>query len=207
VAQRLGPGWGPVVAAAAALVALSACGDDDGAAGETTTTTSSTTTEAATTTTTTEVIDPTTVPAEITEEYVQAVLDELYAVQGEALRMAVDEGVVSGAVLSSLGTIYSESEARRVANAYIDAAAGGFSEVKRPPGDPQARVESVLTATAGCLFVRTTLDFEAVATASAEPAVVFVHLVPADQNATPWRIETLAAVGPDGVEPSNPCGE
>lgn len=190
---------------AAALVALAACGDDGGAAAQTTTTTSSTTTTTEATTTTTEPVDPTTVPDEITEPYVQAVLDELYAIEGDAIRLAVEEGLVTGEVLELLSTIYGESEQREVANLLLDAATFEFEGVRRPPGDPEAEVLSLVSASSECVFAETSFDVSQVTVVESEPIVTFVELRRSDSNRTPWRIEFAPAVPEGSDPPEDPC--
>jgi hypothetical protein len=194
VARRLGHGWGPAVAAAAVLV-FTACGDDGRAAGGATTTTSSTTTTTeAPTTTTTEVIDPTTVPDEITAEYVQAVLDELYALQGEALRELIAVGQLNEKTVGLLEAVYADAALIQTLNSAEALVFNGFAEIRNPPGDVKVTVQSLVRATKSCVFVVAEQDYSQVRLTEVELPPTALALVPASVeqidrgNPTAWAI-------------------
>ncbi len=117
----------------AALLLVSACGGGGGGGEEeavstTTTTESTATTEAETTTTTEEEVDPFTVPddpADITEAYVEAVANELYAILGQAT-VAQRDGAPVAEMLDAVNAIYDSSTADRVLNQEFEYADQGF---------------------------------------------------------------------------------
>jgi hypothetical protein len=197
--------------AAAAVLVFTACGDDGRAAGGATTTTpSTTTTTEAPTTTTTEVIDPTTVPDEITAEYVQAVLDELYALRGDATRALVEEKQLNERTVETLSAVYSDSLLTFMLNDISDAVLDGFRGFRDPPGDIVVVVDEVLTGSSECIFVAAVQDFSQVAIEAISPHLSGLTLRPATPeqreagNPTPWAI-TEDLFNEDGSLPEDEC--
>jgi len=195
-----------------ALVALSVgcTGDDDDGDTSSTTTEAPTTTTAVETTTTTAAPDPFTVPsdpADIDEAYVEAVLTELERINGDALRLAVSEGL-SPQITELIRSIYEPTRAATEFDLLVDASIGGFPGVRVDPGDAVPSVDEILSASASCIGVDTHFDFTAVSGASNDPLPLRIELrqqaagVPT--NPTSW-VYTVKSVN-DGVEEvASPC--
>jgi hypothetical protein len=178
------------------LVAAAGCGDDDGAAPATTTSTT-----ADTTTTTTEADDDAAededddawaVPDPIDEAYVEAVLTELYRLQGDALRQAMDSGEVTEDVIGTFAAVYDEGLAATQISGLVELAADGFPGLHDPPGDVGVSVVEVVSAGPECIAAMAHLDFSPVAL---EPGVVpFDAVVLGRSPASPvgWRIDRMA---------------
>lgn len=154
--------WWPRVPAALLVVVgvLVACGDD-GEPPAPATTTGPTTTEPPTTITT---VDPFTVPddpADITEAYVEAVLRELERINGDALRLAIAEGM-SPAVADLLLAIGSPDFAERRADLLLEESEAGWPGIRQSPGDVITFVTDILAATVDCVGVAAKQDFSRV---------------------------------------------
>jgi hypothetical protein len=177
-------------------VLAAGCGDDGGgAAGERTTTTVE---PAVTTTTVPE--DPWAVPEEIDEAYVQRVLQELYRLDGDALRIAVREGIVTEEVIEIVRSVYVPGELPYRLNELLEGAADGFEGVLRPPGDIAVTADEVVRIRTECLVVRAVHDFGAVSSRGASRLVSFVELFRGPGNGTGWVLGTNS-VGPDEAIP------
>jgi hypothetical protein len=166
-------------------------GDEGDDAAVTTTTEAPTTTAAAETTTTTVAPDPFTVPADpadIDEAYVEAVLTELERINGDALRLAVSEGL-SPAITELIRSIHSPESASLELQGYAIQAAESFPNVRPDPGDAIARVTALLSASASCISADVQLDLAAVSV-DADSIDLRVELRPqatnAPGNSTPW---------------------
>lgn len=193
--MRLGAGLVPVVLLAAA------CGSGgDGATPPTTVRREATTTVAP--------IDPTAVPDEVTPAYVEAVLAELQRVNGEALRLAVDQGVVGEDVSIRLRAINTAEHLGTVVGFLVGDAAQGFPTTVRPPGRIQMTVTEVLAEADGCVAVRASGDFSGVTVDGATDVPLVLELVakpgdvdPDRLNPTPWVLSRqLAADAPENED-------
>lgn len=182
-------------------------GDEDAA---TTTTDAPTTTIVEPTTTTTTPPDPFTVPADpadIDEAYVEAVLTELERINGDALRLAVSEGL-SPAITELIRSIHSPDSAALELQGYAIQATEGFPDVRPNPGDTVATVTSLLSASPSCISAEVRLDLSAVASGT-EPIDLRVELRPqaagAPRNSTPW-VYWARDVASGDVQSRDLCG-
>lgn len=114
-----------------------------------------TTTIPATTTTT----DPFAVPAVIDVAYAQRVLENIYRLDGEAVRYAYAKKVLDAELDARLVAIFGGpalEEARRILK---ENAAERFVRFADPPGYPKVSVIEIVQATPLCMVVRANLDF------------------------------------------------
>lgn len=190
------------------LALVAACSsseaDNGGSSAEATTTT------VAETTTTTAAPDPFTVPedpADIDEAYVEAVLAELERINGDALRLAVSEGL-SPRITELIQSIYTPERAAEELDVLVQEYNAGLPGVRRPPGDVAATVSQLLTARRDCIALDGQLDYSAVSETATEPLPIRVELRPkADEestNPTPWEIAVRTVHGGPAPLPE-PC--
>lgn len=202
-----------------ATLLLGACGSDDGDGDqsaitsipeETTTSTSPTTTEPRT-------VAPDVIPqdeSQITEEYVEQVLNELLAVAGEALRETVKAGLVEERAISLIEATSSQATVTGDLNELLGLASVGFEGIRAEPTSLKADVIEVVGADSDCVFAEIELDRSGIVEGQpAEQSGVrtFAKLVPATeeqrtsgQNPTAWVTDGLPTTT-DGSAPSNPC--
>ena len=172
------------------LVAVLAagCGDDDGSSPDPEGTT---TTEEVEETTTS--IDPFTVPDEITVEYVEAVLTELERINGDALRLAMAEGM-SPEVSSLLLSIYTEDLAAPTVTAFNQQAVAGFPGVVSSPGDVTIDVTDLTVGSLTCLSVEAVLSYDDVLEAPTD-AETAIELRRQSSNDTGWVYAQFTSSG------------
>ncbi len=143
---------------------LGACGgddDDDGQSAaitsipdETTSSTSSTTTEPRT-------VAPDVIPqdeSQITEEYVEGVLNELYEVSLESILLARDAGLVDEGSLDRLEATSTDDVFERRVNDLLDLSSGGFQGLKPEPGPMRLTVLDLLHTSASCVVAEVQAD-------------------------------------------------
>ena len=147
-------GAGAVVAAGALLVVLALPGCRSGGAR----TLETLPPEPPTTTTT--AVDVTKVPAVIDVAYVQAVIDRLDVVIGDAVRVLVgNKGVPNAEFVQLLSAVYGEQQSQREQRGY-----GGFTgedpfPLRADPGNPDAKVTSVVDSSPTCIVLLADHDF------------------------------------------------
>jgi len=197
---------------------LGACGDDDDSGDqaavtsipEETATSTSTTTEPRT-------VAPDVIPQEesqITEEYVEQVLDELYGISLQAIKHTREAGIVDESTIELVESIYSPPQSRVALNGLIDLARRSFEGYRDDPTPVTADVAEVLQRNQECIFSEVRFDTSGLVN---EPAVFsdtvrgFVRLLPASdqqrvsgRNSTAWVIDALP-VTKDGSVPTETC--
>jgi hypothetical protein len=179
-----------VVALLLGLGALAACGDD-GESGAGTTTTRPTTTS---TTTTTEPEDPWAVPDQIDEAYVQRVLTELYRLDGEAVHLAMGEGLVTEGVIERLRQVFAEPAATVQINALLEDAVVGFPGYRVPTGTAKVRVEQLLYVSEQCVSAVVHLDFSDVLLEPTARPLAYLAVRQVEASPLPWKIEWVESV-------------
>jgi len=208
--------WLPVGAVVVAL-AMGGCsgggsGGEGAADAASPSSTTAPTTGRAASSPTTGPADPYAVPEVIDAAYVERVLAALYAVDGEALRSALDKGAVDAEVIGLLQAIYVEPQLRIEVEALIRAL-GDTSGFKRPPGDRVARVGRLRQVDRRCVIAEAVFDFESVVE-QPSPApggeTLIIALVPRGSaegtpNPTGWSISDAEYIR-TGEEPEQPCG-
>jgi major membrane immunogen (membrane-anchored lipoprotein) len=206
---------------ACATLLLPACGDDDDDdRAAVTSIPERATSSTSTTTTTTEppVPPPDVIPADesqITEQYVEQVLNALYEVSLEAILILRDEGVVEERVLALVAATYSDDAFNQQVNDLMDLTfSGDLTGVRLEPEALRASVMNILEATRSCVVAEVRTDASALLVTSPEPEANqrdFVRLLPADNsqtssglNPTAWVIDQFP-VTLDGSVPTLRC--
>lgn len=204
----------------AAGLLLGACGgdDDDGDQAavtsipdETSTSTSSTTTEPRT-------VAPDVIPqdeSQITEEYVEQVLNELFEVSLQAFVASRDAGVVEEQAIGLLDATSSDAVFEQRINDLSNFARTGFSGMKEAPSAVRVRVLDVLEANESCVVAEVTTDASGLMTdpPPMEPGERdFVRVLVASEeqrssglNPTAWVLDEFP-VTLDGTVPDLSCG-
>jgi len=190
------------------VLALAACSDDDTADPGVTTTESPTTT-VETTTTADPPPDPSVIPddpADIDEEYVEAVLTELFHLDGEVIRIAQRDGA-SPELSDRTTAIFVGHVAEAQLQALADAVATDFEGYSDPAGDVGVDVSAVVAASSDCVSVEAVQDFRQVGPAGLEGVDARIELRPnhamSEFNPTAWVIELMQPTAQD--EPPPPC--
>jgi hypothetical protein len=172
------------------LPALLSCNGDGEGGAATTTAPPETTTSVATTTTVAP--DPFSVPedpADIDAAYIEAVLAELERINGDALRLAVSEGL-SPTISELLQSIYTPELFATEIQIISDLAGAGFEGVSPNPGDVRVSVDSVLSARSDCISADAIEDFSEIGPGGLAAARTRVELrrppEPSNPNRTPW---------------------
>lgn len=161
--------------------------DDDGSPSTTTTEPTTLTTEATTST-----IDPEEVPptGEITPEYVQAVLDQLYVLYQQAFVTAKDEGGLGERYRAAMSAVFTTTAVSSQTDGFEKF--GGVAVIAPAPGRPTAKVDTLLSAAPTCISLSARVDLMPLVTKPV-PAVqpYYLRLVPENENSsnpTPWLI-------------------
>jgi hypothetical protein len=201
-----------------ASLLLSACGDDDNGGDSSaitsipdeTTSTSSTTTEPRT-------VAPDVIPqdeSQITEEYVEQVLNELYVVSLESFIIARDAGLVEERALALIEATNSELVFEQQVNDLLALSAGNFEGMKIDPSPVNVSVVKVIDASPSCAVAEVITDPSGLMT---DPAPAnsgersFVRLLAASEsqlqsglNPTAWVFDEFP-VTLDGSRPQLNC--
>jgi hypothetical protein len=156
--------------------------------------------------------DPAVIPedlAEIDEAYVQAVVDELFAVDAKATEIFVTTKTLDERAIRYLEAIYTEQEAERQLNHWFHDLASRSNELL--PGQLQNTVTRVIDVRPDCVYVEVETDYSQVSTRSVPPAHNYLGLTPKldgddpdSENPTAWML-FMDGVESDGSEPGNPC--
>ncbi|MEX1177159.1 MAG: hypothetical protein WEB09_01740 [Nitriliruptor sp.] len=158
--------------------------------------------------------DPFAVPDEIDVEYVQRVVDELFRIQGDAYRAAVEADIEPGEpvpteFLDPLRQISADGEYfARLGALMQQSADAGFADLVDPPADREFEVEELFSAESDCIVASGDVDFTVTAANPDQPTLLHNYvLVPSDRNPTGWAIRTSTAVveGFEPLEPSEVC--
>jgi len=199
---------------------LGACGDDDDS-GERAAVTSipDDTTTSSTTTTEPSTVAPDVIPrdeSQITEEYVEQVLNELFAVSGDALRASIEAGLVDETAIALVEATSSPSTVDEDINELLSLAEIDFEGVRDDVTSLRATVLDLVTATSECIFVEIELDRSGVVAGQTEPdpnVRTFVRLLPATSeqrasghNPTAWVTDGLpTSTDGSAAEPGCPA--
>jgi hypothetical protein len=197
---------------------LGACGDDDDS-GDRAAVTSipDDTTTSSTTTTEPRTVAPDVIPqdeSQITEEYVEQVLNELLAAGLEATKHTRDVGLVDEVTIEITEALNGKDRAAQALNSLIEAAANGFANFQGKLRPATAEVTAVLESGPQCIFAEVSFDHSGVvldAQPLPENVRGFVRLLPATDeqrasghNPTAWMIDGLPATE-DGSAPAATC--
>lgn len=98
-------------------------------------------------------------PSIVDAPYVQRVVDELFRLEGEAARYLYAKKQPDAEFNARLDAILGEPALATAKTFYGRGAAEGFTNFANPPGNPKAKVQTVLEATPECILVRASIDF------------------------------------------------
>ena len=203
-----------------ATLLLGACGGDDDDSDraaitsipeETTSSTSSTTTEPRT-------VAPDVIPqdeSQITEEYVEQVLDALHEAMLGATEAARSAGLVEERAIAISEATNTEQGARDLLNGLVAQAADGFAGFRDDLQPVDTEVVEIHEVASDCIFVEALFDFSGLTTepGNSEDFRLFARLVPASEeqrasglNPTAWVLDELPATD-DGSVPSGKCSQ
>lgn len=203
-----------LLALTCATLVLPACGDDDD--GERAAVTSvpahTTVTTSSTTTTEAPVPPPDVIPADesqITEQYVEQVLNALYEVSLEAILLTREAGAVTDEVVRVTDSISSPEHSTSVLNGLITMAADGFPELRIDPSPVTAQVRELHQSRRDCLFAEVEFDRSGLFASPADlPREIrgFVRLrlaspeqLATGRNPTAWVVDGLPATDDGSV--------
>lgn len=152
-------------------------------------------------------------PDEITEAYVEAVLNELERLHGDAIRAALEAGDVTDDVTERLRAIYTESQLDLRVRTFRQVATER-AHVFKPPGEVTQRrrqVVQLLEVTQDCIWAETVLDWSGLVI---DPVIeheefVLLRAEPGDRDsagsATSWLVASLPAADADVLRGERPC--
>ncbi len=168
---------------------------------------------APTTATTSPGIDTSVIPADpaaIDEAYVQAVVDDLFAVDAKATKIFVEtKDITNEEALRYLDAIFVGEEREQQLNAWFQTLALRAHQVL--PGALIHDVRRVIDVAPDCVFFEAERDFSQTTTNEAPSSTTYLGLTPkregddpAGLNPTAWMLFN-DSVSPDGPEQGNPC--
>ena len=156
--------------------------------------------------------DPAVIPgdlAEIDEDYVQAVVDELFAVDAKATEIFVMTKTLDERAIEYLEAIYVGEELDQQVDVWFQALAHRSDELLA--GRLGVEVQEVIDTAADCVYAEVEIDFSETTTRDADPVTVYLGLTPKIQGDDPQGLNPTAWVlfmnglNTDGSEPENPC--
>lgn len=204
----------------AASLVLGGCGGDDDDDGDQAAVTSIPEETSTSTSTTTEprTVAPDVIPqdeSQITEEYVEQVLNELFEVSLQAFTASRDAGIVEERAIALLDATSSDAVFEQRVNDLSDFARAGFSGMEPEPSSVQVSVVDVLDSDESCIVAEVTTDASGLMTdpPPMEPGERdFVRLLVASPeqlatglNPTAWVLDEFP-VTLDGTVPDLSCG-
>ncbi len=156
--------------------------------------------------------DPAVIPddlAEIDEEYVQAVVDELFAVEAKAAEIFIATREMDERALEYLRAIYTEDEFQSQQNVWFQSLAVGYESLV--PGTLRHEVERIIDVRPDCIYLKAIRDYSETTTRDVGTGPIFLGLTPKREtddpnslNPTEWML-FMNGFNPDGSEPENPC--
>lgn len=200
-----------------ASLVLGACGDDDNGDQAAVTSIPDETSTSTTTTTEPRTVAPDVIPtdeSQITEEYVEGVLNDILAASLEATRHTREIGLVDEITIGIIESLNSEERATQALNSLAEAAVGDFAGFNENLQPAKATVSEVIAASPECVFAEVVFDnagFLKESQPLPENVRGFARLVPATdeqlssgRNPTAWIIDALPATE-DGSVPPDTC--
>lgn len=167
----------------------------------------------ATTTTTTSTIDVAKVPAVIDVPYVQAVMDSLDQVLGDAIRIFAQKKAITPEFTQLLTAVYGPQQFDREQRAYTEDVNHQPFPIKQEPQPPTTKVIRIIDSSPSCVVLEATRDYAPIFI-HPEPgrdtqAVVELHPKrqdrdPSAKNPTAWEIAGEGFIGGSRV-PDDPC--
>ncbi len=166
-----------------------------------------------TTTTAAAAIDVSTIPANIDEAYINAVLKALRTVEGEGIKVILRTGKLDPEATKHLGAVYGEDELQDQIEVWLREINEGLQGFKDNPAPPQSTVIRTLSASAQCIFLEVQDDVSGYVASPGPFTKQFLQLVPLDRssgraryNPTAWVIHQ-AGLKADGSDPGDLCAD
>ena len=165
-----------------------------------------------TTTTAPEVPNPAVIPddpADIDEEYLQAVVDALYAVDAQAARIFIETKRVDERAVDIIKSIYVPNEHARQVDTWRQSVQIRPEELL--PGTLSNDVQRVIDVVSDCVYLEVLRDYSETTTLDVDPRRIYLGLTPKVEgddlngmNPTAWMV-FMDGSNRDGSEPGNPC--
>jgi hypothetical protein len=157
--------------------------------------------------------DPAVIPedlAEIDEAYVQAVVDELFAVEAKAAQIFIaTRDPLDERALEYLRAIYVQEEFETQVNIWFQSLA--LRADKLTPGTLVHDVDRVIDARPDCVYIQATRDYSDTTVLEVAPEIIYLGLTPKRGstdferlNPTAWML-FMNGLNADGSQPENPC--
>ncbi len=191
-----------------ALMLAGGCSDDGGQPPPAATVPSEVTTPS----TAPEAPDPAVIPedpAEIDEAYVQAVVDELFAVDAKAGEIFIATRDLDERAIDYLEAIYVGEELEQQVDVWFQTLAKGSDTLS--PGVLRNDVQRIIGVAPDCVFFQVKVDYSETTTRNVPPATNYLGITPKhagddpnNMNPTAWMLFTNG-FNLDGSEPENPC--
>ncbi len=163
--------------------------------------------------TTTTTIDVTKVPPAIDVPYVQAVMNALDKVTGDAVRVFVAQRGPNKEWYETFRAVFEEDVFRKLESEFGNFAARGLRPLKPSPGNPETTVTRLVDSSATCIVAEVNRTFGPLLSEPPLPEAIpgFVQLNmkrperdPANRNPTRWSL--VADIDAKGSSiPENPC--
>jgi hypothetical protein len=156
--------------------------------------------------------DPAVIPedlSDIDEAYVQAVVDELFAVDAKATEIFVTTKTLDERGIEYLEAIYTEDEALRQADNWFQTLASGSETLL--PGALINDVTRIIDVGDDCVYVEVEVDYSETTSRDVPTSSNYLGLTPKKEGDDPHRLNPTAwmlfmdGVNFDGSEPENPC--
>ncbi len=148
-------------------------------------------------------------PADIDEDYVQAVVDALFAVDAKATEIFVNSGELDEEGIKYLEAIYVPEELDRQVDIWSQSLAARADNLL--PGKLGNEVQRVIDVEDSCVYVEILRDYSETTKRVVQPRKIFLGLTPKSGNddskglnPTAWML-FMNGLNPDGSEPENPC--
>ncbi len=148
-------------------------------------------------------------PADIDEDYVQAVVDALFAVDAKATEIFVNTRELDEAGIAYLEAIYVPEELNRQVDIWSQDLDQRSEELL--PGMLNNDVQRIIDVTSDCVYVAVRRDYSETTTRLSPGNDVYLGLTPKlkeddplAENSTAWML-FMDGLNPDGSQPENPC--
>lgn len=156
--------------------------------------------------------DVSTVPTVIDEAYLNEVLKALNKVDGDAMRLIVQEEDLLHPAAERLRAVYLNDELDQQLSLWGDQLVEGFADFRKPPGDKVNVVRRVITSRPDCVYLESSEDYSAVSIKAGAPFTIFLALQPKVDaqdpgkfNRTAWMI-SFSGTSPRQTDPGlDPC--
>lgn len=148
-------------------------------------------------------------PADIDEEYVQAVVDALFAVDAKATEIFVKTEELDEEGVDYLEAIYIGEELDQQVNVWSETFAHGSEALL--PGALDHKVTRLIGRGSDCVYFEAEVDFAKTTTRKVPPQSNFLGITPKasgddpkGENPTAWMLFT-DGINEDGSMPEDPC--